>query len=191
MLNSFFLNIRSWFAAIRILFEVQKWPRRPGDDTQWPPSLLRHLITQQVVHVRPSGNHQRESAHLPTTTDTSSKPPTTDSKDPDRCLTIISRHAGYFDVATGLETPRWVGWTGIGGCASRLTLLLIGFEYCQTNVKYRYLGKIANVIVAWWLVKHKWYYTTLQNLKIQYIRLSKKIPSSFHNFFFSNGSLLQ
>ena len=69
----------------------------------------------------------------------------TDSKDHDHCLTIVSRYAGYFDVATEHEVPRWVGWTGIDGFTSWLRLLLIGFEYHQTNVKY--LEKIANVIV--------------------------------------------
>ena len=117
MLNSF-LNIRSSFPTIRILFEVRKWPQHPGDDAQRPLSLLHHLITQQVVHARarPRGSLQRESAHLPTTTDASSKRPTTDSKDHDRRLTIISRYAGYFEVAPGHEAPRWVGWTGLDGC---------------------------------------------------------------------------
>jgi len=111
-----FLNIRSLFAHIRILFEVRKWPRRPGDDAQRLPSLLHHLITQQVVHARPSGNHQRESAQLsppPTTTDASSQRPTTDSKDHDLRLTIVLPYAVYFDVAVGREAPRWVGWTGL------------------------------------------------------------------------------
>ena len=129
MLNFGFLNTRSSFAAIQILFEVQKWPWQPGDDAQqWQP-LLHYLITQQVVHARPSGNHQRESAHLPTTTSTSSKRPTTDSKDHDCCLTIVSRYAGYFDVAAGREAPWWVGWTGLDGHALWLRLLLIRFEY--------------------------------------------------------------
>jgi len=85
ILNSFF-NIRSLFATIRILLEVRKGLQRPGDDAidaQRPPPLLHYLITQQVVHARPSGNHQRETAHLPTTTDASSKRPTTHSKDHD------------------------------------------------------------------------------------------------------------
>jgi len=53
-------------------------PRRPlGDHAQHiGRRLLHHLITQQVVHARPDGNHQRESAHLPTTTDASRKRPT-------------------------------------------------------------------------------------------------------------------
>jgi len=106
-LNLFFFNIWSSLANIRILFEVRKWPRRPGDDAQRPPPLLHHLITQQVVHVRPSGSHQRESAHLPTPSDASSKHPTTDSKDHDRRLTIVSRYAGYFHVVAG-RGPRWV-----------------------------------------------------------------------------------
>jgi len=38
--------------------------------------LLHHLNTQQVAHAGPSGNHQWESAHLPTTNDASSKHPT-------------------------------------------------------------------------------------------------------------------
>jgi len=53
-----------------------------------------HLITQQVVHARPSDNHQRESAHFPTTTDAISKRPTTDSKDHDCRLTIVSCYGG-------------------------------------------------------------------------------------------------
>ena len=73
-----FLNIRSSLTTIRILFEIRKWPRLPGDDAQWPQPLLHHLITQQLVHAKPRGNHQWESAHLPTTTDASSKRPTTD-----------------------------------------------------------------------------------------------------------------
>jgi len=68
----------------------------------------------------------------------------TDSKDHDHHLTIVSRYAGYFDVATEHEVPRWVGWTGIDGRALQPRLLLIRFEYHQTNVKY--LGKIVNVI---------------------------------------------
>jgi len=28
----------------------------PGDDAQWLPPLLRHLITQQVAHARLGGN---------------------------------------------------------------------------------------------------------------------------------------
>jgi len=72
-----FLNIRSSFANIQILFEVRKWPRWLGDDAQQPAPLLHHLITQQVVDARPSGNHHQESAHLPTTTDASSKRPAT------------------------------------------------------------------------------------------------------------------
>jgi len=124
-----FLNVRSSFATIQILFQVRKWPRRPGDDAQQRPPLLHHLITQQVVHARPSGNHQWESAHFPTTTDASSKRPTTNSKDHDRRLMIVSRYAGYFDVAAGREAPRWVGWTGLDGCLSLLRLFLIGFEY--------------------------------------------------------------
>ena len=52
----------------------------------------------------------------PITTEASSKRPTTDSKDHDRRLTIISRYAGYFEVAPGHEAPRWVGWTGLDGC---------------------------------------------------------------------------
>jgi len=84
-----FLNIRSSFATIPILLEIRKWLRRPGDNAQRPPPLLHHLITQQVVLARPSGNHQWESAHLPTTTDDSSNHPTTDSKHHDRHLTIV------------------------------------------------------------------------------------------------------
>ena len=68
------------------------------------------------------GNHQRESAHLPTTTSASSKRPTMDSKDHDRRLTIVSRYVGYFDEAAMREAPRWVGWTGVDGRASRLRL---------------------------------------------------------------------
>jgi len=64
----------------------------------------------------------------------------------DRHLTIVSHYAGYFDVATGVRRRGGWGWTGIDGRASRLRLLLIGFEYRQTNMKY--LGKIANVIVT-------------------------------------------
>jgi len=71
----------------------------------------------------------------------------TDSKDQDRRLATVSPYAGYFGVAAEREAPRWVGWTGLDGRASRLRLLLIGLEYHQTNVKY--LGKIANVIVTW------------------------------------------
>jgi len=62
---------------------------------------MHYLITQEVVHARPSGNHQWQSAHLPTTIDASSKRPTTDSKDHDCRLTIVSHFAGYFDVAAG------------------------------------------------------------------------------------------
>jgi len=102
------------------------------------------LITQQVVHARPSGNHQRESAHLPTTTNDSRKRPTTDSKDHDHRLTIVLPYAGYFGAAAGHEAPQWVGWRGLDGRASQLKLLLVGFEYRQTNVKY--LGKITNVL---------------------------------------------
>jgi len=68
------------------------------------------LITQQVVHARPSGNHQQESAHLPTTTDASSKRPTTHSKDHDRRLMIVLPYAGYFDVAAGVRQRS--GWGG-------------------------------------------------------------------------------
>jgi len=49
----------------------------------------------------------------PTTTNASSKRPTTDSKDHDHRLTIVLPYAGYFDVAAGHEAPRWVGWTGL------------------------------------------------------------------------------
>ena len=81
----------------------------------------------------------------------------TDSKDYDhRRVTIVSRYVGYFDVAAGRETPRWVGWTGLDGRMSLPRLLLIGFEYRQTNVKY--VWKIAIVIVTRWLTKHKWYW---------------------------------
>jgi len=34
------------------------------------------IFTQQVVNAKLCGNHQRESAHLPTTTDASGKRPT-------------------------------------------------------------------------------------------------------------------
>jgi len=56
-------------------------------------------------------------------------------------------------VAAGQDALRWVGWTGLHGHASLPRMLLIGFEYRQTNVKY--LGKIAIVIVTRWLIKHK------------------------------------
>ena len=52
--------------------------------------------------------------------------------------TIIGRITfcgGYFDVAAGREAPRWVGWTGLDGRASRLRLLLTGFECQQTKRK--------------------------------------------------------
>jgi len=45
------------------------------------------------------------------------------------------------------DTLMWVGWTGLDARVSWLRLLLVGFEYRQTNVKY--LGKISNVIVKW------------------------------------------
>jgi len=117
-----------------------------GYNAQQPPPLLHHLITQQVVHARPSGNHQWESAQPAITTEASSKRPTTDSKDHDRRLTIVSPYARYFDVAAGHEAPQWMGWTSLDGCASQLRLLLVGFEYRQTNMKY--LGKIDSVIVT-------------------------------------------
>jgi len=82
----------------------------------------------------------------PIITDASTKRPTTDSKDHDRRLTIVLPYAVYFDVTTGREAPQWVGWTGLDGRASWLRLLLVGFEYRQTNVKY--LGKIDIVIVT-------------------------------------------
>jgi len=105
---------------------------------------LSYITCQQVIHARPSGNHQRESDHLPTTTDASSKRPTTNSKDHDHRLTTVSPYVQYLDVAAWREAPRWVGWTSLDGHVPRLRLFLIGFEY--RNVKY--LGKIANVIVT-------------------------------------------
>jgi len=143
----FFKHSEFVFNYLHFIRKFKKWPLRPGDDAQRPPPLLHHLITNQVVHARPSGNHQRESAQLsppPITTDASSKRPTTDSKDHDRRVTIVSCYAG--------DTLMWplgkrVGWTSLDGRAS----WLIGFEYRQTNMKC--LGKIANVIVTRWLHK--------------------------------------
>jgi len=51
--------------------------------------------------------------------------------------TIIGRITfcgGYFDVSAGREEPRWVGWTGLDGRASRLRLLLTG-SWQQTKRK--------------------------------------------------------
>jgi len=48
---------------------------------------------------------------------------------------MVLPYAGYFDVAAGREAPWWVGWIGLDGRASWLRLLLVGFEYRQTNVK--------------------------------------------------------
>ena len=103
------------------------------------------------------------------TTDAGSKRPTIDSKDHDNRLTIVSRYAAHFDVAAGRETPQWVGWTGLDGRVSPPKLLLNGFEYRQTNVKY--LGKIAIVIVTRWLIKHKWYWFWVKHRSIIDIKL--------------------
>jgi len=47
-----------------------------------------------------------------------------------------AHHVGYFDVDVRREAPWWVGWgTGLDRRASRLKLLLIGFEYQQTKCK--------------------------------------------------------
>jgi len=72
------------------------------------------------------------------------------------CITIMShcagnkhraetRYAGYFDVAAGREAPRWVGWTGLDGRASRPTLLLTGFE-CQQTKRRIHSGKNVSLI---------------------------------------------
>jgi len=68
------------------------------------------------------------------------------------CITLC----GILWCGRRCEATQWVGWTGLDWRASRLWLLLVGFEYRQTNVKH--LGKIANVIVTLWLSKHKWYW---------------------------------
>ena len=91
----------------------------------------------------PAGGPRQTTRQSPTgvspptiTTDDSSKRPTTDSKDHDCRLTMmVLPYAGYFDVAAGREAPWWVGWIGLDGRASWLRLLLVGFEYRQTNVK--------------------------------------------------------
>jgi len=146
MLNLFLLNIPSSFAAIQILFEVQKmatvvfhcktdsvncgtayctgdphhlprWP--PADDTQRPPpptSPNRWPMSDYA------SNHQQESAHLPTTIDASSKRSTINwlkSRQPSCNDCII--YAGYFDVAVGREVLRWVGCVLGGHC---------GQDYC-------------------------------------------------------------
>jgi len=67
------------------------------------------LITQQVVHARPSGNHQQQSTHLPTTTDASSRRSTTDSKDHDRitlCGILWCGRGVWGTTVGGMDRPR-------------------------------------------------------------------------------------
>ena len=154
MLNAFF-NIRSSFTTIQILFEVQKRPWRccTVKVTAWTVvwrtmqairiispaghrAMTHNLITQQVAHARPAGNHHPKERRVTGV----SIPPTQPSpapsvqqstawKDHDRRVTIVSRYtgnkrwakiryAGYFDVATGREALRWLGRTDpyLDGC---------------------------------------------------------------------------
>ena len=55
-----------------------------------------------------------------------------------KCTKNNFRYAEYFDVAAGQEAPRWVGWTGLDGRASRLRLLLTGFE-CVSKLNAEYI----------------------------------------------------
>jgi len=64
----------------------------------------------------------------------------TDSKDHDRCLTIISRYAGYFDVAAGCEAPAWSA--AVGGVDRPRRVRIVAetianwfWVHRQTNVK--------------------------------------------------------
>ena len=64
----------------------------------------------------------------------------------DDCATFCGKHllaesrfTACLDVAAGQEAPRWVGWTGLDGRASRLRLLLtsvskLNVEYIRKNV---------------------------------------------------------
>ena len=136
MLNLFFLNIRSSFATIRILFEVRKWPRQPSSKMAAAAGRRRTMAAASPTSLDHPASGPRQTkwqspmgvSPPPITTDARSKRPATDSKDHDhRRITTVSRYAGYFDVSAGQEVPRWVGWTGLYGRASPPRLLLISF----------------------------------------------------------------
>jgi len=123
MLNSFSLNIRSSFANIRILFEVRKWPRRPGNDAQRPPPLLHHLIShpaggprqtkrQSPTGVSPPPHHNQHQQQASNNWLKRPRP------SPNDCITLC----GILWCGRRCEALWWMGWTGLDGRASRLRL---------------------------------------------------------------------
>jgi len=136
--------VRRTLQAVHIIF-----PAGHLETTHNGRRFLRHLITQQVVHARPSGN-QRESAHPPPQpTPAASVQQATDSEDHDSHVTRLwwsFESVACWPLAAGdrimLCGILWcgrrtrgamVGVVDLDGRALRPRLLLIGFGYHQTK----------------------------------------------------------
>jgi len=116
---------------------LPRWP--PADDTQWPPPPTSPNKWPTPDYAAITNRSQPTSPPQPTPA--ASVQQSTDSKDDDHRVTIVSLYAGYFDVAVGREAPRWVGGPRR---ASRPRLLLMS----ASKLNAKYLGKIAHVIVT-------------------------------------------